>query len=293
MTRISSTELRPRLAEALRTAEGGDPVVITRHGRPAAALIAADQLPRLERPAADDDTTGAGAAAGGDAGAGAGAESPDLSEEPTPEELLERAAAPSLRRIDVDLERLPEALKPVLEMIRRNLFEPRLTVGHIKRALGVGSNDLTTRFRDAAGAPIREYRDDRRQECAGRLLVDTELEVETVGLLVGYKGKEVFSRAFNRRYGVRPLIYRECRGRLSPEALSAARPGRAPAVPRYLAGLTALASGVPCAGCGHLLEPGVEMRVFDDLAPICDRCAREQAPELAVLLEAGRAGAEG
>ena len=34
MSKISATDLRPRLAEALRSAEGGEPVVITRHGCP-------------------------------------------------------------------------------------------------------------------------------------------------------------------------------------------------------------------------------------------------------------------
>ncbi len=50
MPRVSCSELRARFAEALRSAEAGDPVVITRHGKPAAALIAAAQLPRLEQP---------------------------------------------------------------------------------------------------------------------------------------------------------------------------------------------------------------------------------------------------
>ena len=34
---------------------------------------------------------------------------------------------------------------------------------------------------------------------------------------------------------------------------------------------------------GHYREI---LRVFEDSAPICDRCARQRAPELATLLEA-------
>ncbi len=290
MPEISCSELKTRLAEALRTAEGGERVVITRHGKPTAALIAADQLARRSPPAAGGDRVDAAATErdAGDptAGPGDSAAGPD---EPTPEELLERAAAPSLRRIEFDLDRLPDKLKPVLQMIRQNLFQPRLTVGRIKRALGVGANDLTTRFHAAAGAPIGRYLDDRRMECACRLLTDTELDVETIALLVGHRSKEVFARAFGRRHGVRPLVYREFGGRLSQEALDAAQPGRAPAVPRYVAGQAALASRVPCARCGDGLAPGAAMRVFEDLAPICDVCARQRAPELVALVEAAGA----
>lgn len=281
MSRISSSELRPRLAEALRSAEGGDPVVITRHGRPAAALIAADQLARWSRPAGDEV-------------GGTEAEAPrqqgddttqTASEQKAPERLLERAAAGSRRRIEHDLERLPETLKPVLVMIRENLFQPRLTVERIKRSLGVGANDLTTRFHAAAGAPIREYLENRRLECACRLLEDTELDVQTVALLVGHRGREVFARAFKRRYGVRPLVYREFGGRLSRDVPGATLSGRAPVVPRHLAGVAEVASRMPCASCGAALEPGVAVRVFEDLAPICDTCVRERAPELLALLK--------
>ncbi len=137
MTRISSTDLRSRLAEALRSAEGGSPVVITLHGKPAAALIAADQLERLERSAVAEGPPGDGAPPAPDGDAGA----PEVGTAPSPAELLERAAAPSLRRIERDLERLPEKLKPVLVLVRENLFQPRLTEGR-PRGPGAGGAAL-------------------------------------------------------------------------------------------------------------------------------------------------------
>ncbi len=283
MPEISSSELRTRLAEALRSAESGERVVITRHGKPAAVLTGVGQ------PASGDDPPAEAATSERDAGGDPTADSAAAAGEPTPEELLARALAPSLRRIELDLERLPARLKPVLVLICENLLQPRLTVDRIKRVLGVGANDLTTRFHAAAGAPIRQYREDRRLEAACRLLVDTRLDVEAIAVLLGYPGAEGLGRAFKRRHGVRPPVYREFRGRLSPEALEAAQPGRAPAVPRYVAGRSAVAPGVPCACCDAALEPGAAMRAFRDLAPICEPCAREQAPELAAALEAAEA----
>lgn len=280
MARISSAELRANLSEALRSVDGGDPILITRNGKPAAALIAADQLPRLKSAPPVPPAEGAPTAEH-DAGPGPSPEH----REPTPEELLERAVAPTLRRINWDFERLPPELQAVMELIRENLFQPRLTVERIKRMLGVGANDVTSHFRKVTGAPIGRYLDDRRLECSCRLLVDTELDVQTIARLVGHRHKEVFARAFKRRFGVRPLVYRETGGGLSRDVAGVAQPSRAPTPPRYLAGLSAVGVGVSCANCDEILEPEVMMRVFEDLAPICDDCAWERAPDLVDALE--------
>jgi len=45
---VSLAEAKAKLSECVREAEGGDFVVITRHGKPVAALVAADELERLE-----------------------------------------------------------------------------------------------------------------------------------------------------------------------------------------------------------------------------------------------------
>ena len=82
----------------------------------------------------------------------------------------------------------------------------------------MGAHDVTTHFRKAAGATIRLYLEDRRLESACRLLLDTGLAVDRIGRLLGYSGSESFSRAFKRRFGQRPPVYREFGGRLSPEA---------------------------------------------------------------------------
>ncbi len=46
---LSLTDLRPRLAEALRSVEGGEHVMLTRYSKPAVALIAASRTSQLER----------------------------------------------------------------------------------------------------------------------------------------------------------------------------------------------------------------------------------------------------
>ncbi len=85
---------------------------------------------------------------------------------------------------------------------------------------------------------------------------------------------------------MRPLVYREFGGKLTREAMADAAPGRAPVAPRYLAGFADLTPGALCARCSVGLEPVSGMWVFEDLAPICGLCAREQAPELAAQVDA-------
>jgi len=46
---VTAAEVKSRFAEALRRVEGGDVVVITRYGKPVAALISADDLASVRR----------------------------------------------------------------------------------------------------------------------------------------------------------------------------------------------------------------------------------------------------
>jgi len=290
---LTASGAKKHFADALRRAESGEVVLVTRFGKPSAALIDAE---RLERLAAGAETTGAGAsndlAAPLDTAAVtapeplAEASSPTATAEgaASPQALLEQAAAASLRRIDYDLAHLPETLRPLLRLIRRNLFHPRLTVERIKKTLKIGAHNVTSRFRKATGAPIRSYLEDRRLETASRLLLDCELSTQKIGRLVGYSGSEALSRAFKRRYGTRPRVYRQFGGKLAAHVASEAATDRAPQTPRFLAGFSQLTPEVPCTRCGDALRPENSLRVFDQLAPICPACARRQAPELAALL---------
>lgn len=45
----SVSEVKAKLSECIRDAEYGEPVVITRHGRPVAALVGAEDFEQFER----------------------------------------------------------------------------------------------------------------------------------------------------------------------------------------------------------------------------------------------------
>ena len=62
---LSAARAKAQFAECVRRAEAGDAIVITRHGRPVAALVAAQRLKQLERLGAAGPEAGLAGLAGG------------------------------------------------------------------------------------------------------------------------------------------------------------------------------------------------------------------------------------
>jgi prevent-host-death family protein len=62
---VPLAEAKSHFAECVRAAENGDPVIITRHGKPVAALVSAQDLAVLHRVRAADEGHGLAALAGG------------------------------------------------------------------------------------------------------------------------------------------------------------------------------------------------------------------------------------
>lgn len=62
---VSVAEAKATLSERIREVEGGTSVIITRHGRPVAALVGADMIEHLERLRAVGPEGGLASVAGG------------------------------------------------------------------------------------------------------------------------------------------------------------------------------------------------------------------------------------
>lgn len=62
---LSLAQAKATLSEAVRDAESGSPVVITRHGKPVAALVRAEDLATLERLRSAGPQQGLASIAGG------------------------------------------------------------------------------------------------------------------------------------------------------------------------------------------------------------------------------------
>lgn len=62
---LSVAQVKATLSEQIRSAEHGDPVMITRHGKPVAALVPAEDLEALRRLRATGPEGGLASVAGG------------------------------------------------------------------------------------------------------------------------------------------------------------------------------------------------------------------------------------
>lgn len=65
MREVPLSEAKARFAEIVREAEEGELILLTRHGRPAAALVRPDNIERLERLEAAGPAGGLASLAGG------------------------------------------------------------------------------------------------------------------------------------------------------------------------------------------------------------------------------------
>lgn len=124
-------------------------------------------------------------------------------------DALRAAAAPTLERIRRDEDRVGSKLKPLVAYIADHLFSPDLTVGQLKQACGIRDNSVALHFHREVGQPPHVYISRARIEVAVALMRQSNLPVWRVSELLGYSSIQVFSRAFFRLTGRRPLAVRK------------------------------------------------------------------------------------
>jgi AraC-like DNA-binding protein len=124
-------------------------------------------------------------------------------------DALRSAAAITLDRIRKDEERVGGKLKPLVAYIADHLFSPELTVGQLKLACGIRDNSVALHFHREVGQPPHVYISRARIEVAVALMRQSNLPVWRVSELLGYSSIQVFSRAFFRLTGRRPLSVRK------------------------------------------------------------------------------------
>lgn len=97
-------------------------------------------------------------------------------------------------------------LCPVLHLADRS--GPAVAVREMAEALAWSPSHLRRVFRECLGTSPREWLLERRLRKAADLLVATEHSVEEVARAVGYESLSHFHRAFKRRFGCTPGVYR-------------------------------------------------------------------------------------
>lgn len=88
-------------------------------------------------------------------------------------------------------------------------IDRRRSVESLARAVGLSRAAFTRRFREATGESPDRYFTALRLEQAAERLLSGDASLAEIARDVGYASEFAFSRAFKRRYGVAPGIYRK------------------------------------------------------------------------------------
>ena len=87
-------------------------------------------------------------------------------------------------------------------------WHEKLTLDVIARACGINRAKLTRGFRAMFDMTVADAIAERRLGGAGELLRSTDLPISSIGYRCGYLNNASFTRAFSRRYGIAPTLYR-------------------------------------------------------------------------------------
>lgn len=98
-------------------------------------------------------------------------------------------------------------LGPVLAAVNRDPGRD-WSVASLARLAMLSRSAFARRFTELLGMPPGAYVANRRLERAAQLLTQSGLSVQDVGAAVGYASEAAFSRAFRRRHGQPPGVWR-------------------------------------------------------------------------------------
>ena len=129
----------------------------------------------------------------------------------THHELFILISITTMKRIYRDLRKLPEDLQPCMDYLRNHLYDRGFDVQTLKRACGINSHRELAPIQDVVGMTLKHYIQKMRLDTAKLLLQETELRLWQISDCLGYSSIDVFSKAFERHIGVRPIRYRKQR----------------------------------------------------------------------------------
>ena len=111
----------------------------------------------------------------------------------------------------VDQQDKPAIRREAMNYILRNLENPCLSVATIAQAVGVGSRRLQRAFVEAGESPSQFILTQRLDRAARELTAtgrQSRQSITEVAFSVGFSDASHFSRAFSRRFGMPPRMYR-------------------------------------------------------------------------------------
>lgn len=96
----------------------------------------------------------------------------------------------------------------MIDYLRDNMAEP-LTTTQLGKQFGMSTSTIERRFKEYLGKSPKAFIEELKFNRARELLEETELNVATIGIQVGYPDAASFSRAFARYFGKPPGQFRK------------------------------------------------------------------------------------
>ena len=125
---------------------------------------------------------------------------------PSPEEALARAKSLPQTRLSAGM---PE--RRVSTILQRIQSGPCCSIHALALEFNLSTSRLQHLFKQQTGACLGHVLTERRLQRATYLLEHTNLRVKEIACTVGYEHTSSFDRAFERRFGYSPLVYRQTR----------------------------------------------------------------------------------
>lgn len=135
-------------------------------------------------------------------------------QETTDESEAARAITAESARILEDSERIDKTtptkrkIAAMLVAMSESFASPGTKVGSLKTSIGTKDNSIVLVFHRMMGKTPGKYLEEARVNVARHLLVTTKMKAWKVAEVCGYSNLSVFSRAFSRASGLRPIQYR-------------------------------------------------------------------------------------
>ncbi len=105
-------------------------------------------------------------------------------------------------------------LQQVIKIINNNITNQELSSKFIADKLGIGSRSLFRKLDEVGEKSLAQLIRDCRLHIASNLLVNSKNTIEEISYKAGYTTKATFFKAFNKRYGCTPGVYREQKGKI-------------------------------------------------------------------------------
>lgn len=97
---------------------------------------------------------------------------------------------------------------PVLEYIHKN-YAKKITIARLAKILHLNHNYFTTKFTRAFGMPPLKYLNKFKMEKAQKMLIETDMTLETIAFELGYFDFSHLSKAFKEYFNCSPGEFRD------------------------------------------------------------------------------------